>query len=653
MLIHRLGPLAPLLVFAAGALAFLSASRVGIALRYAGRLRAVDGAWQLFPIGIRMDASVVAIGLVPAAVLLLALPARAAKRVRPVVAGHLAAVAAILVFLEAATPPFLAQYDGRPNRLFVEYLRFPREVFSTLVLGHPLALTGTLALMGLVGWGVWRGMSALLRASEPWPLGARLLLVPPLAAVLAVGMRGGFGHRGINISTAAFSTDHLANELALDSTYSLGYALYSWRHERPSRAIYGRIPRAEAIARVRRQTLLPADAFFDPALPMLHREAPGVLLLRPYNLVIVLEESLGAEFVGSLGGLPLTPNLDALAGDGLYLTNLYATGTRTARGIEATVSGMLPTAGTSVVKLGLAQQGFFTLADLLQQHGYATEFLYGGESNFDNMASFFRGNGFERLIDEDSFRAPVFRGVWGVSDEDLFQRAHETFLAHGDQPFFALLLTTSNHDPFEFPAGRLPAGPRGGKPRYDAIRYADFALGEFFRVARTAPYFGNTVFLVVADHDTRVYGAGLVPIEKFHIPGLIVAPGVAPARLDTLASQIDLGPTLLDLMGIESAHPMIGRDLLRTPPGTPGHAFLQYDATNAYRVGDAVVIQQPYQPPQQFRWADGQLIPTPLDPELARDALAHVALPDLLYHERRYRLPAEGTTGRAGSPPEG
>jgi phosphoglycerol transferase MdoB-like AlkP superfamily enzyme len=211
-------------------------------------------------------------------------------------------------------------------------------------------------------------------------------------------------------------------------------------------------------------------------------------------LVIILEESLGAEYVGSLGGLPLTPNLDRLGHEGMLLTNLYSTGTRTVRGIEATVAGFLPTAGSSVVKLGHAQHNFFTVADLLRRHGYATEFVYGGRSNFDNMASFFLGNGFERVIDEASFTNPALRGTWGVSDEDLLQRTNDVFAAHGTKPFFALVLTTSNHPPYEYPPGRIASTEEPSNTSHNAIRYADFALGKFFELAQPRRYFSDTIF---------------------------------------------------------------------------------------------------------------------------------------------------------------
>jgi phosphoglycerol transferase MdoB-like AlkP superfamily enzyme len=248
------------------------------------------------------------------------------------------------------------------------------------------------------------------------------------------------------------------------------------------------------------------------------------------------------------------------------------------------------------------------------------------------------------VIDGPAFTAPVLRGNWGVSDEDLVRHANATFVAHGDAPFFALMLSTSNHPPFEYPAGRITLFEQPANTVNNAIKYADYAIGEFFRLAKREAYFRNTIFVVVADHDTRVYGAGLVPVPRFHIPALVLGPGVTPQRYDGLASQVDLLPTLFDLMGLDVDTPLMGHDLVQLPPTTPGHAFMQYDLTNGYRVGDDVVVLAPYQRPQQFRYDAGRLLPAPLDPELARDAIAHVQVPAMLYRERRYRMPS-GTPG--------
>jgi phosphoglycerol transferase MdoB-like AlkP superfamily enzyme len=260
-------------------------------------------------------------------------------------------------------------------------------------------------------------------------------------------------------------------------------------------------------------------------------------------------------------------------------------------------------------------------------------------SNFDNMGRFFRQNGFERVIEQNDFGQDAFVGTWGVSDEDLVTRAHESFLAHGDKPFFSLLLTTSNHDPFEFPAGRIILHDQPAATRNNAVKYTDYAIGRLFELAQAAPYFEETLFLVVADHDARVFGADLVPIERFRIPALMIGPGVPRRDEPRLASQIDLAPTLLALMGIRVENPMIGRDILSLPSEVPGRALMQYADANAFRVGDTVVIHQPHQAAKTFDYSNGQLVHRDHDLELERDALAHLLWADKTYSDHRYVLP--------------
>ena len=644
-MIRVLGPLRIVLAFVLAALAALSVSRITLMLLYWDRLRDVSRVWWVLPIGLRVDAMTLGWLVFPVAALVVCWPARIGRFAATIAAGYLALVAGVLVFMEAATYPFLAQYDTRPNRVFLDYLVYPREVVGTVWAEHALAVVVGLSMVMLIVWGVARRRDLLVASAEGWSWRRRLISGPVVLAALFLMSRSSLGPRGGNISTAAFSDQHLANELALDSTYAVGYALDSRLSDEvdPER-IYGSLPRAEAIRRVRAATLLPPSAFPRDDYPFMHHQASATPRARPYNLVVFLQESLGAEYVGTLGGLPLTPNFDTLATEGLLFTNLYATGTRTVRGIEATVCGFPPTPSSSVVKLGLSQQGFFTIAELLARRGYETEFLYGGESNFDNMRGFFLNDGFDRVIDEAAFTAPVFRGIWGVSDEDLVRRANDTFVAHGDRPFFALMLSTSNHPPFEYPAGRITLFEQPENSVHNAMKYADFAIGEFFRLARREAYFRNTIFVVVADHNTRVWGRDLVPVERFHIPALVIGPGVRARRWDGLASQIDLPPTLLDLMGLDVDTPLMGRDMVQVPEGTPGHALMQYDLANGYRVGDDVVVLEPYAVPRQFRYENRRLRPTPLDEELVRDAIAHVQVPSILYHERRYRLP-DGSAG--------
>ncbi len=465
-------------------------------------------------------------------------------------------------------------------------------------------------------------------------------------------MRGTVAHRPVNISTAAFSSEHIVNQLALNSTYSLAYAIYSLKHEQAPDRLYGRMGDDEVLARVLRVSRLPAST--DASIPTLHRPASGTpgtptsSRTRPPNVVIFLQESLDAGFCGCFGGLGVTPELDALAEEGLLLTRLFATGTRTVRGIEAVIAGYPPAPSASVVRLDRSQTGFFTLADLFGRHGYHTEFIYGGESHFDNMRGFMLGNGFDQIHDQSTFAGPMeFAGTWGICDGDLVREANDIFISHGDRPFFALMLSTSNHTPFEFPAGHIALHEQPQATINNAVKYADFAIGEFFRLARKEAYFKDTVFLVVADHNGRVKGGDIIPVPKFHIPALLIGPGIAPGRFAGLASQIDLPVTLLGLTGIDASHPMIGQDLLRRAPGDPGRAIMQRDQCHGYRIGDEIVVHRPHDQPLQFRCVDDLLVPMPLDAELARDALAHALLPSLLYGRGAYRLPAAAASATA------
>jgi phosphoglycerol transferase MdoB-like AlkP superfamily enzyme len=605
---------------------------------YWNRLSEVGDAWRIFSIGLRMDTIVLCQLIAIPATLCLAVPGKVIRERLVVIV--LTLLAALVVLMEVSTPSFIAEFDNRPDQIYYEYLKYPHELFGTLVKTYPLQLLVVVAIVCAVAFGFWRLLRRRMRHAQEWTWGKRVLVLPAMAALLFVGARSSLGHRPANLSTAAFSNNHLANELAVSSTYTLFNAIYLSQYEVDATKLYGSMEWIEVQRRVQQSTLRPAEDFTNREIPTLHRQTPVHASARPPNLVILVLESFGAGFVGSLDGLPLSPNLDRLSNEGLWFTEMYATGTRTVRGLEAIATGFPPTAAPSVLKLPASQRNFFTLAQLLRSNGYATEFIYGGVSNFDNMGKFFIENGFARIIEQKDFVNPSLLGTWGVADEDLVKKAHETFLAHGDTPFFALLLSTSNHVPFEFPEGRIELYEQPAATRNNAVKYTDYAIGKLFELARSAAYWQNTIFLVVADHDARVYGADLVPVEHFHIPALIVGPGVPHKHYTQVASQMDLGPTLLGLLGLSVEHPMIGRDVLALADGLPGRAIMQYGEANGYRVGDKVAIHQPHLPVQTFAYRDAHLLPIDHDIELERDGLAHLIWADRTYRERLYRLPA-------------
>lgn len=643
----RLGPVWPFFCFFLFNLAILSVSRFGLSLWQAERVTHAQGWLPVLLQGVRVDLSTLCWLFGVPAMLTALLAGRGAlgRAWLWLIRLWLTVGSGFLLLMELSTPAFINTYDLRPNRLFVEYLVYPKEVLGMLLQGHLLVLAMVCLLLPLAGWGLWWLSARVCRGIRVPRWYWRPVLAVLILALGFTGARSTTGHRGLNPAMVAFSSDPLVNALVLNSGYSLAFAARQLGKEENAATYYGAMAEQEIIETLRQAQGRPAADYVSDELPTLTTNRASYRG-KPKNLVIILEESLGAQFVGALGGKPLTPNLDRLAQEGWMFEQLYATGTRSVRGIEAVITGFTPTPARAVVKLDKTQTGFFTIAQLLKNQGYSTEFIYGGGSHFDNMASFFLGNGFEHIIDQDDYRNPVFTGSWGVSDEDLLSRAHQEFNRRhaSGQPFFSLVFSSSNHDPFEFPDNRIELYEQPKNTRNNAAKYADHALGEFFRQARAAGYWRDTVFLVVADHDSRVYGAELVPVEHFRIPGVILGEGIPAQRDARLVSQIDLAPTLLSLIGIDSENPMLGRDLTKVGDDYQGRALMQYDKNFALLKGEQLVVLQPERPAQGFRYdfRNNSLTANDASAAMVQETRGYALWGSLAYNRGLYRLPEAG-----------
>ncbi len=645
-LFHWAGAYAPLLTLFCSILIIGGLSRAMLVFWQLDRVAATPVWPDIFLHGLRVDLIMAGMVVAP---LLLALPFLGHRFTwtlwKRLTFVWTLVVIFIFVFMEMATPTFIAEYDTRPNRLFIEYLKYPQEVFSMLWNGYlPTVVFGTVlcvAVAALAGW----LMKPWLRQPNPGGYRKALLVWPLVAIAVFMSVRSTTGHRPANPAMFALTSDAMVNSLILNSTWSTAFAIYNLKHEADASDSYGEMAMAEMLGEVKTEPWLRDAAFTSDQYPTLHRQTPVQARATPLNLVIVLEESLGATFVESLGGRPVTPGLEALKNDGWWFENLYATGTRSVRGIEAVVSGYLPSPARSVVKLSLSQTGFFTLADLLANNGYDTGFIYGGEAHFDNMRSFFSGNGFDHITDKQDYADPVFTGSWGVSDEDLFNKTHEEIkqLSEAGKPFFRLVFSSSNHTPFEFPDGRIELADEDKNTVNNAVKYADHALGEFVKTARNSEYWQNTLFLIVADHDARVWGDEIVPIRNFQIPGLILGADIQAKRITGITSQIDLAPTLLSLMGIASENPLVGRDLARFPEA-PGRAMMQFNDSYAWMDSEFnVTVLRPEQAPMAGKYSPNtgstRYLTEPPADTAVKKALAHALLPLKLYRDQAYGLP--------------
>ena len=636
--------LKPIIYFSIILLITLLISRIGLILWNFDRIDSLHVFSEIIISGTRIDLCLTAYLLLIPALLHPWMELISKNKIywKTLLSTYLFLVFISVIFMELATPAFINEYGLRPNRLFIEYLNYPKEVSSMLFNGH--LTTITLISIGLI---IISRIYILIQSKIDYfnhpNIYSAFIAFFVILILLPLCARGTLGHRPINPSLVYFSTDPLVNSLTLNSAYSTLHAYIQLDHEKDAAKVYGHMPQEEIINIVRQSTNLSNKKFITTESPSMMTRPP-TYNGKPKNLVIILEESLGSQFVSSLGGLPLTPEIDKLSKEGWTFKNLFATGTRSVRGIEAVITGFTPTPARSVVKLDKSQTDFFTIASLLKKNNYETQFIYGGESHFDNMKGFFLGNGFSDIVDFDDIEDPQFVASWGASDEDLFAQADIELskLNNSEKPFFSLIFSSSNHDPFEIPDNVITPISYEKKytdkehMRHKAIQYADYSLGKFIAHAKKQPYWEDTVFLIVADHDARVIGANLVPIKNFHIPGLILNSGKAPAIDERIVSHIDLAPTLLSLIGVENTSPMLGHDLNLQKSG--GRAIMQYADNFAYMDNDDVVILQPHKEPLNFTYNFNnlKLVPSIKNESLEKTALAHALWGSLAYKNSWY-----------------
>lgn len=590
-----------------------------------------------FIYGMRMDTIVLSFILVIPTLFLCISPKRLTPLISKGIKFYILVWLLVLIFIENATFPFFAQYDVRPNYLFLEYLEYPKEVGSLMFKEYKLELLLSFVMMFVAARLFLRSKWIDFRNAFRTPYHFRALLLLPLLVLLFLGIRSSFGHRGANTSDALYSTNRIANEITKNSLHAIGYAYYSSKkHGSKSIKKYGQIELAQAYEQA--SEILHIN-YLDPTRPFSREEKTHFAGTKPKNLVIFVQESMGAQFVAFSGGAKdLTPNMNQLGKEYLAFSELYSNGTRSIRGLAAMSSGFLAVSGEGVLKRTKSQSDFFTLASLLKPYGYKSSFIYGGETRFDNMKSWYLGNGFDEVIEESDFEDTTFRSTWGACDEDLVVQAHKKFIEHtkNNEKFVSVMFSQSNHAPFELPENKIEYVEGVEKQSVEnAIKYADFALGRFFELAKQEAYFKDTVFVVVADHNVRVHGDDAVPVDMFHIPALIVADGITPQTYNKLTSQPDVLATALDMIGLDLSYPILGHSIFS--PDKEEVVLMQFNDTYALRHKDDIAIVAPDVTPQTYHYGDKKLEPQENNTSLEQSAIALITVLEDMYDKKLFK----------------
>ena len=516
----------------------------------------------------------------------------------------LSLIITIQLLLEISTPSFIIEYGVRPNHIYVEYLIYPKEVLSTLVNGHLFESLFCILICITSFILFYKLASKLYRDYTSIKVKKSLLCLVLAIVLIPYGIRGTItNHKPLNPSNSSFCTSPLGNTIPVNSTFNVFYAL---RHisdsDIKSSSIFAFDNTVNVLNNYDKFSKVTKPKTIDSSCPINQVITPKVTPSQKRNVVIIVEESFGARYVQSLSGDPIAPELEKLKNEGWWFERLYATGHRSVRGLEAITASYPPSPLASQVKLEHREE-LTTISSIYKRLGYKTSFIYGGESHFDSMRSYFLNNGVEEIIEQKDYKDPEFVASWGVSDEDLFKKANEKFvkLSNNNQPFCSVVFSSSFHDPFDIPQGKVNIdGVKTDDPRrLTAAKYADYALGKFFEQAKKEDYYKNTVFLVIADHDSRVRGIGAFPLTNYSIPALIISTDITPRVDKRIVSQIDMLPTLLSLTGVSGEFPLSGEDLTRDD--IIERAPVSYNELFGYVKGDKFTLLVPGTAPIFFK----------------------------------------------------
>ena len=322
----------------------------------------------------------------------------------------------------------------------------------------------------------------------------------------------------------------------------------------------------------------------------------------------------------------------------ILFTQLYASGTRTVRGLESLSLAIPPTPGQSIVKRP-DNEGLFSLGSVFESKGYRIQFIYGGYSYFDNMGYFFANNGYQ-AIDRDAINPKDihYENIWGVADEDLFTLSlKELDKNYQDKkPFFSHIMTVSNHRPYTYPEGRIDIPSHSG--REGAVKYTDYAIGRFIKEAQQKPWFKQTIFVIVADHCASSAGKVELPVDKYHIPMIIYAPGmVKPQRFEKLTAQIDIAPTILGMLNFKYRSKFFGYDIFRLEEGRE-RVFISTYQSLGFIKNKQLYILQPNKKLSAYmsNFETGDTKAIAINPELRKEAISYYQQASYLYQNHLY-----------------
>ena len=403
-------------------------------------------------------------------------------------------------------------------------------------------------------WLLWR-LYAMPKKQHPLNMASLILVVPLCIA----GIRGGFttAVRPITISNAnQYAQRPTDAALVLNTPFSMirtiGKNVFVVPHYFESEA------EMEAIY-----------------TPVHHSLSPPPSPLTSKNVVVLIVESFGREYIGALnkdleGGRykGYTPFTDSLISKSITFRYSFCNGRKSIDGMPSILSS-IPMFVEPFFLTPASMNDYTGLAGILATEGYETAFFHGAQNGSMGFQAFAQKTGFQKYYGRTEYEAAHgtadFDGTWAIWDEPFMQYYAEE-MSKMKQPFMTALFTASSHHPFVIPEKYAKDFPEGTLPIHKCIRYTDMAIRKFFETVQKQPWFANTIFVMTSDHTNQSDHAEYqTDLGGFCSPIIIYAPSASGGMQDKIAQQIDILPTVLGLLGYHKNYLGFGIDVLNTP----------------------------------------------------------------------------------------
>ncbi len=615
--------------------------------------KGVISIFSTFVIGFLFDIATISFFTVPFLIYLLALPPRFYGSLADKIFTYFGFFVSVLIifFSFFGEFTFWDEFHRRFNFVAVDYLVYSYEVVKNINESYPLPiLLSSMILLVVVSIYIIYKLGYFSKTFDSQStFKTKLVAALPWFAIAVLS--GIF----ISSSNADFSENRYNNEVAKAGIYSFFSAFRN--NELPYNEFYKVIPLNEAYALVKASLSDSTTTFQNPEANSIFRnisKSDNQKAEKP-NVIFICIESLSGEFLTAFGNQDkITPTLDSIANNSIFFENLYATGTRTVRGMEAITLSIPPTPGRSIVKRK-NNQNLYTIGEVFKQQGYDRNFFYGGDGYFDNMNTYFGGNGFNIidrgrgfLLDKNitTTRTNIddnevtFENAWGVCDMDIYNKVlKEADKAHGNgKPFFDFIMTTSNHKPYTYPEGAIDIP--SGTGRNGAVKYTDYAIGEFIKKAKQKPWFKNTVFVIMSDHCANSAGRWELDVKNYHIPAFIAnLPNGKSAKVAKLSSQIDLFPTLFSLLKWDYTSNFFGKNVFAVMPEDERAYIGNYRKLGTLKDNKVMILDE-QKNANLYLWnpADNSLSPLPADKNFEKQSISNFQVADDLYHNSGLNL---------------